>query len=479
MNNILIIAILIIVSLNIAFYVWHDGQSCIQTQTMDMKSSSISHPSLRESGNVKNGVEMNIAHAAKDIASIVTEAVVKELKVHSNNVIPTTPALASESASTHVVPEVIMTGEDQFQPQYSMVGIDEKTRELFMQFIDQHEATYLGCLNPSLPSQADCKIGASHTFSATPIMRRLQKMRLQQNQRLNTVQIGVMDGKSNDPLYIAYLNGKEPLFSVANWHSILVEPAFMKELKHTYDTDVFVKSDIKKKNVHFIEGAFNEASKISKGKCHFYKVLSHAEGCPLKKTWAPQISTLDQRGLEKFFGHTNYPKCVHALSVSCWTMGTLLQNAQYDIELRSKPEGSGQEWCVKPGSDHDKNKVDMLVVDAEGFDGMIVRTTLKETCPELWPSIILYEDKVVRYNSITATNSSSGADSIIEFLEDHGYYCLIVGEDVLCMRVGYRLSDFKHASFSKRIYGHLNWLHRNAKNYPITTANSDNILKVE
>lgn len=440
MNNLLIAAILIIGFLNVAFYVLHDAGHCAEA---DMKSTSIAHPNLRET--LKSSVSV------KPISIIDTVPDISKINIE----------------------------EESFMPKHDMVGVDEFTRELFMQFIDEHESLYIACLNSIELYHVfgDCKLGASNSFSATLIFKRLQKLRLARHERLHTVQIGVMDGKSNDPLYKAYLQGKEPIFSMANWHSILVEPAFMQELKHTYETDVFVKSDVIKKNVHFVEGAFNEASKITAdGYCYFYKVKSHIEGCPLNKIWAPQISTLDQRGLQKFF-KKDYDLCVDQLKVSCWTMGTLLKHSGYDVELMTKTDGSGKVWCVDANGDRNNNKIDILVVDAEGYDGMIVHTTLKETCPQLWPSIILYEDKVMRFNSKKATNSTEGADSVIEFLEGSGYYCFLLGEDVLCLRVGYKLGDLRHSHFSKLRYKDRNWFHNAAVNYPITPENEVYLLK--
>ena len=98
--------------------------------------------------------------------------------------------------------------------------------------------------------------------------------------------------------------------------------------------------------------------------------------------------------------------------------------------------------------------------------------TLKELCPEIWPSIILYEDKELRFASKNYNNDNNMdddehpdtevADSVIDFLEQRGYYVLLFGDNAIALRVGYSIDAMRHSLYDPpdlSIFRQKAWLH--------------------
>lgn len=333
-------------------------------------------------------------------------------------------------------------------------------------------------MDPILATEPECSLSTLKPYRA--VIRRLHQYTRDHDQKFVTVQYGCLDGKSNDPLYGALIK-QEPRYPLQNWEGILVEPAFMEKLKVTYN--MFAeKYGVVLDQMHYAEGAINTPENIDgDGKCHFYKVVPGGE-CPQKKEWMTQISGLSEKGLRGFF-NKNFEKCVQHIQMRCWTPGQLLGEhgfhmqhstttspISYDkgrgvvagsghVKGQEKPLYSGNVHCLDKTKQGGLQKIDLLVVDVEGYDGELVMSTLNELCPELWPTVILYEDKVVRYNSgVRHHKSTIEADDIIEFLEDRGYYCMLNGEDVVALRIGYSVKDLVHST-ELALHKNLTWFH--------------------
>lgn len=359
---------------------------------------------------------------------------------------------------------------------------DRELHNMMVNLAEQFEPAYINCLDPILHEEPECELSNLKPYRA--VIRRLHQYTREHNQKFVTVQYGCLDGKSNDPIYGALMK-IEPRYPLDNWEAILVEPAFMDKLKHTYG-DFADKYGLIPSQMRYAEGAINTPENIdSDGKCHFYKVVPGGE-CPQKKEWMTQISGLSEKGLRGFFKQ-NFEKCVRDIQMQCWTPGQLLAEHGFRMQhstvtaplafdrtvLRSsaRNEGAGSEEPLYSGNVHclDRSqsgkgeglqKVDLLVVDVEGYDGELVKATLNELCPELWPTVILYEDKVVRYNSgVRHHKSTVEADDIIQFLERRGYYCMLNGEDVVAMRLGYSVADLVHSSEQLQRQKDLSWFH--------------------
>lgn len=369
---------------------------------------------------------------------------------------------------------IASTQEDKMHlknPEYVPCG-DRKLHEVMVNLVDQFETAYLTCLDPILSEEPECEMNAIKPFRA--VIRRLHKYTREMNEKFVTVQYGCLDGRSNDPIYGALMK-IQPRYSLSNWEGILVEPAFMEKLKNTYQKFA-VDYGLPLDQMHYAEGAINTPENIdSKGQCHFYKVVPGGD-CPQKKEWFSQISGLSEKGLRGFFKN-NFEKCVEDNQIRCWTPAQLLGEHGFNIvrDPVAKPvpftkgkmsksfeknwRYSGSTYCLDKSKPGGLQKIDLLVVDVEGYDGDLVKATLNELCPELWPSVILYEDKVVRYNSGQRHHKSTvEADDIIEFLEDRGYYCMLNGEDVVALRVGYSVKDLVHTTPFEPIKS-LTWFH--------------------
>ena len=120
---------------------------------------------------------------------------------------------------------------------------------------------------------------------------------------------------------------------------------------------------------------------------------------------------------------------------------------------------------------------DILLLNGRGNENIIIYMTLRDLCSTLWPTIIIYEDKFLR-NSRSVSNipgeilepvesgehvlDTETADNVIDFLEQNGYYVLLVGENVVALRVGYSIDDMRHSLFDPpdlSIFRQKAWLH--------------------
>lgn len=348
---------------------------------------------------------------------------------------------------------------------------NKELHDVMVSLADQFETAYITCMDPELREEPECGMSFLKPYRA--VIRRLHKFTRDHDEMFVTVQYGCLDGRSNDPLYGALIK-QPPQYSLSNWHGILVEPAFMDKLKLTYGSFAAI-NGVMLEQMKFAEGAINTPQNIdTEGMCHFYKVVPGGE-CPLKKEWVSQISGLSENGLRGFFKQ-NFDQCVQDIRMRCWTPGQLLSEHGFNM-IRStavspfnfdkgslsfgeeKTFYNGDKYCLDKSKLGGFRKIDLLVVDVEGYDGDLVMSTLNELCPELWPAAILYEDKVMRYNSkVKHHDSTVEADNIIEFLESRGYYCMLNGEDVIAMRIGYAVKDLVHAT-QFRLHKNLTWFH--------------------
>mmetsp|Transcript_10018 Transcript_10018/g.15146 ORF Transcript_10018/g.15146 Transcript_10018/m.15146 type:complete len:438 (-) Transcript_10018:153-1466(-) len=374
---------------------------------------------------------------------------------------------------------------------------DYPLHQTLVQFISEWESRYLHCLSyneSGLSGYEECRI----QNAVVSLIRRLHYIRTNRNEFFNTIQIGCLDGISNDPFFKAVIRphvprskperGQWEAYSLAKWRGTLVEPAFMSSLNSTYQ-DVQNYTDLQLEQLHFISAAVSDPLSISSdGFCSFYKVNTEHKKCAFKRTWYKQISGMRKEAYVKLFGD-NYTYCVLEERVPCVTLGQVLKLGGYDVhhetsKLDTRIETySGQHvgvWCLSSSGKQSSNlssrssslhhghihstRIDLLLVDVEGLDGDIVRSALNTLCPELWPAVIIYEDKVMRnYTSNYEVEDSGTADSVIEFLEQHGYYVMLAGEDAIAMRVGYSIYAGKHTPFPPRSYLNENerdlWLH--------------------
>ena len=328
---------------------------------------------------------------------------------------------------------------------------DLQLHKLMVQYISESEPRYLRCMTSRHADQ--CPVGP---FMFMDIMRRLLDYRVNRNEKLQTVQIGCFDGKSNDPIYEAFVRphvlpkrtfSSPKNITLSDWKAILVEPIFMNALKSTYK-EIYNATDALPCHFHFSSSIITDSEdNIKNGECTFYDVApKHKTNCTNAKDWLKQISGTKGDFIRKTL-QNKFDDCVEVKQVKCLTLPQLFNEAGISI-TKSKDTSL---YC----SNDPLARVDMLVVDTEGTDGMIVVNYLKTMCKQLWPVLILYEDKVMRYHNTVS------ADDTIRFLEKSGYYIQLTGEDALAYHVGYSVSDFRHIPYPE-LYP-CTWCHPNTK----------------
>jgi len=192
------------------------------------------------------------------------------------------------------------------------------------------------------------------------------------------VQIGAFDGTTNDPI--------RPLVERHRWNGVLVEPqqeAF-SALVSTYSDQPQVRLE-------------NVAVGPEPGTMTLYRVDPTAPGLP---PWAPQLATFRR---ETLLSHRReipgIEELIQEVRVECVTFDALLERA-----------GSA--------------RVDLLQIDAEGFDGEILSSV---DLARHRPAIVRYEHKHLDRRT---------QDTCVERLLDHGYRVAIEPEDTLAYRVG-------------------------------------------
>ena len=221
----------------------------------------------------------------------------------------------------------------------------------------------------------------------------------------------------------------------------------MSALKKTYG-EIYNATDAQPAHFHFSPSIITESEdNIKNGECTFYDVApKHKTNCTNAQDWIKQISGTKGDFIRKTL-QTKFNDCVEVRQIKCLTIPLLLKEAGFNIQR----VGDSGVFCTADAA----ARVDMLVVDTEGTDGMIVINYLNSVCKQLWPPLILYEDKVMRYfNTVTA-------DDTIRFLERAGYYLQLTGEDALAFRIGYSVHDFRHVPYPD-MYP-CSWCHPNTK----------------
>jgi len=386
---------------------------------------------------------------------------------------------------------VLFSSLDYGPPKLRQSSIDHTVipcgeRELhdeMVQFITEYEPRYLRCLLLEREDRDFRSVACANFKGHTDMIRRLHKLRNEQERELQIIQIGAMDGKTNDPLFHALYQphlpdtGRSifwPPYSLDGVFATLVEPVHMKELKETYSKWSAKLADLHYENFRFVEKAINEDESINdEGNCVFYTV---ADTCPMKMKWLSQISGLDPAPMKKVFKEKS-DVCIQENTLPCVTISGLLVDSGHNITAQLSPSSRQQQWCHPIHTENSKPMADVLVVDAEGFDGQVLTMVLKDLCPALWPAIIIYEDKILRESS-RETNfvrseinintldddvlDTEEADNMIDFLEQRGYYVLLVGEDVMALRVGYAIDAMRHSLYDPpdlSIFRQKAWLH--------------------
>lgn len=186
---------------------------------------------------------------------------------------------------------------------------------------------------------SECHFGRGHT----EMLRRLHKLRNEQEQDFRIVQIGAMDGKSNDPIFLsmfkphvatATTSNYWPPYPVGRVKATLVEPVHMKQLRKQYSTWTQSIPELTLRHFQFVEKAITEVKAINEeGKCVFY---TPSVKCPMKMKWLQQISGLDPSHMRKHFQNES-ALCIQEHSLPCVTVSGLLRSTGQDLVPQPAP----------------------------------------------------------------------------------------------------------------------------------------------
>lgn len=244
------------------------------------------------------------------------------------------------------------------------------------------------------------------TFTFREVGHALLAASEQQNTTLLTVQVGGMDGQSNDPMYNMMMSTK---ISLRHWLPLVVEPVAVNfaNLVTTYDA---LKRE-KEVSCQFLEQrAISYNGQRECTFCHFNTSDNAPETCKNHPDWMKfQIGTLQCDRSQIFFG-VNFEQCIVQAKVDCGPITDALK-------ARDLPSDA----------------VSILQLDVEGYEDIILQGMLLEFPVESYPAVIHFEQKVLQ--SRDQQDHTNKTASLTGLLRAHGYVLYDRGEDMLALLV--------------------------------------------
>ena len=267
----------------------------------------------------------------------------------------------------------------------------------------------------------NCPQKTSCTFLS--IGQHLLHHAIKQNQTLLTVQVGAMDGISNDPMYEMFVLNREGTTKVAgrksftdlrNWLPVIIEP-----VPQNYQAMIETYTGISKTNSLGCAVPVNAAVSYdaSKTSCPFCRVNTAEDAPALCKElpdWMKlQIGTLDCAHSERF--HKKFfDLCVLQDPLPCSSITNLLSEK------------------FIPSQD-----IAILQIDIEGYEYILFEGLLKEIPEDRLPPIIHFEQKVMidqDKKHPLKEGSNTQMEMATKLMEDKGYLFIDEGEDILAIR---------------------------------------------
>ena len=262
------------------------------------------------------------------------------------------------------------------------------------------------------PRPASCKFAS--------VGQHLLHLAAQQNETLLTLQIGAMDGKSNDPMYemfvdqqAKFLFGMEEAVSLVNWLPVLIEPVPLnyENMIKTYEEVARDKGLGCAVPIHAAVSYDGSARE-----CAFCRVNTADDApqyCKELPDWMRlQLGTLDCAYSRKFF-NTDFDLCVLQDPLPCSSVGNLLRSKGLELE-----------------------NIAMLQIDIEGYEYILLQGFMKEVSDGSLPPIIHFEHKVMKeLDAKEYMNITSRMDGVIDLLTGRGYVLYDEGEDYLAVRL--------------------------------------------
>jgi hypothetical protein len=244
---------------------------------------------------------------------------------------------------------------------------------------------------------------------------------------LLTVQIGAMDGKSNDPMYEMFVSKKNwwleshsrdmvKFQTLQNWLPVLLEPVpdNFRALVGTY-------KDISEKHDLPCAIPMNAAVSYSGGStecafCRFNLDPDAPEFCTKRADWMKtQIGTLDCEYSRKFFGNRTFDACILKDPLPCAPIGAHLKDKAPFL------------------TDH--SAVAMVQIDVEAYEYILIPGLVKELKP--LPPVIHFEHKVMKEldRKQPLASGENRMNITVDALTEAGYQLYEEGEDTLAFLI--------------------------------------------
>jgi len=254
------------------------------------------------------------------------------------------------------------------------------------------------------------------------LSRLIYKSAIEKNRTLLTLQIGGMDGVSNDPMHEIF---KE--LNLSNWFPVVVEPVptNFNQLKQNYaDTKVWGKGGGLFAGTALVNYAVT--SDRDQKTCEFchWDDTSTAQKCIDAPDWIRlQLGTLDCAHLEQMMGPESSNLCIVHDPIQCGTVLELFSSIGFEMKE----------------SDGIKVPIGLLQIDVEGFEVFLLQSLMDEILDEDYlPLVIHFEKKVMLDQDVTnkAGRKVNGTkiETTFNLLRKRGYVLFNDGEDVLAIR---------------------------------------------
>ena len=269
--------------------------------------------------------------------------------------------------------------------------------------------------------QYNCPRKSSCTFAS--IGQHLLHLAIQRNETLLTLQVGAMDGKSNDPMYEMFvteknkfMHDKEEFSTLVNWLPIMIEPVPIN-----YDGMIETYTNISKDKGLGCAVPIRAAVSYDdrKTECPFCRVNT-AEDAPQTCKDFPdwmrlQMGTLDCEQMRRFYG-VNFDLCVLQDPLPCSSINNLLKQNNVSPE-----------------------HISVLQIDIEGYEYILIKGLIEDIQDESLPRIIHFEHKVMKNEDIqNPLNVSSRLEVVSTMLTGRGYILHDQGEDYLAIKLSDR-----------------------------------------
>ena len=263
------------------------------------------------------------------------------------------------------------------------------------------------------------------------LSRLIYQSALENNQILITLQIGGMDGISNDPMHKIFIEQEQ--LRLHNWFPIILEPVPTNFHKLSLNYADF-------QDKRGLPGTairqYAVTSERDSGTCEFchWNDTSTEQKCMEAPEWIRlQLGTLDCAHLENMMGEESSKMCVAHEDLPC---GTVLE-LMHSLGLGTEHNAVG--GTVTPGAGGDTvAPIGIVQIDVEGYEVFILQSMMNEFSEENLPLVFHFEKKVMmdqdnRQHAGRKVNGTKIATTY-ELLSRKGYIMYDDGEDVTAIR---------------------------------------------